>query len=290
MKRQLKIILIFFTSIIGRITAQFQSQNYLTPEIDHVLIAVNNLDSAKKEYEKYGFTVVYGGTKKKALNALIFLYDGTVIELIGKDRLPSVYTFLNKVRLTSLFGIMKDRITAFRKVPVGLFNYCLYTENLDSTYKYLKQHDLKVAKQVSFSRLREDKIKIKWELVGSFPYDLPFFIKNYIPSRLSVTTYTTHKNMTIAIDTLVIETNSFDKYSKIYNLIYNQVPQVIQKNNVRTLTYILLKQNVVLQETIIVHSFFTKKDQSAPVRISVKCKKNSEIKENKINTFITLTN
>lgn len=267
-----------------------QSQNCPIHKIDHVLIAVNDLDSAKLEYERFGFTVVYGGSTKKALNALIFLKDGSVIELIGKDRLPFVYTLLNKLRFTKFFGMMKDRITAFRNLPAGLFNYCLYAENLDSTYKYLKKSGLKVAKPVAFARLREDKIKTKWELVGSFPYDLPFFINNYNPSRLSDTAYITHKNKAMSIDTLVIETNSFDKYSKIYNTIYNQVPQVILNNNVRTSTYKLLKQNVVLQESSIVHSFFTKKDQSAPVRISVKSDKSSEIKLEKLNEFINLTN
>lgn len=286
----LKIITLFLLSLFLNMESYSQSQNYLIPKIDHVLIAVNNLDSAKIEYEKYGFTVVYGGKEKKAFNALIFLRDGSVIELIGKDRLPSLYTFLNKLRIIKLFGIMKDRITAFRNLPAGLFNYCLYTENLDSTYEYLKQNGLKVSKPVSFSRHREDEIKIRWELVGMFPYDLPFFIENYNPSRLSDTANTSHKNNAIAIDTLIIETNAFNKYVKIYNVIYNQTPQVSLNNSVRTSTYKLTEQYVILKEASIVHSFFSKKDLSAPVKISVKCDQRSEMKPEKVNEFITLTN
>lgn len=267
-----------------------QSPYYLTPKIDHVLIAVNNLDSAKLEYEKYGFTVVYGGSAKKAFNALIFLRDGSLIELIGKDRLPLVYTFLNKLRFTKLFGIMKDRITAFRNLPVGLFNYCLYTESLDSTFKYLKRNGLTVAKPVSFSRLREDNTKVRWELVGMFPYDLPFFIENYRPSRLSDSAYLIHKNKAIAIDTLMIETNSFDKYFKIYNIIYNQIPEVQLNSNIRISIYKLSKQYVVLKETTSVNTFFKKNDGSAPVQISVKCEKGSETTPKKVNEFIRLTN
>lgn len=287
---QLKIIILFLLSLFLSVKLHSQSQNYLTPKIDHVLITVKNLDSAKLEYEKYGFTVVYGGSTKKAFNTLIFIRDVSVIELIGKDRLPFVYTFLNKLRFKKLFGMMKDRITAFRNLPVGLFNYCLYTESLDSTYKYLKRNGLKVAKPVSFSRLREDKIKIKWELVGSFPYDLLFFIKDYSPTRLRDSTYLIHKNKAIAIDTLVIETNTFDKYVKIYNVIYNQTPQMLLNNNVRTLTYKLPEQYVILKEASIVHSFFSKKDQSAPIKISVRCGQPLEIEQKKVNEFITLTN
>jgi hypothetical protein len=266
-----------------------QGTSYVNLKIDHVLINVNNLDSAKKAYENYGFTVVYGGSPTKALNALIFLRDGTVIELIGKDRLPYLYTLLNKLRITKLFGIMKDRIASFKNAPVGLFNYCLYTENLNSTYKYLKQKGLKVSSPISLSRLREDKIKINWNLVGSFPYDLPFFIENYSPSRLSDVIYTVHKNKAIALDSLVIETTSFDKYYNNYNIIYNQVPKIHLNNNIRRSTYKLTDQAIILQETTIIRSVFTKKDQSIPIRFFVKCDSNSDVKSYKVNEFITLT-
>ncbi len=253
------------------------------------MIAVNNLDSAIIEYERYGFTVVYGGAAKKAFNALIFLRDGTAIELIGKDRLPYPYTFLNKLRITNLFGMMKDRIAAFRNIPPGLFNYCLYTENLNSTYKYLKQLDLRVAKPVSFSRLRDDMVKIKWELIGTYPYDLPFFIGAYTPARLSDATSALHKNKAIAIDSIIIATNSFDKYYQTYNIIYNQIPIVQMNNNKRFSIYKLGSQFVVLQEATEIHSFFTKKDQSYPVRFSIKCERDSCIKTDRLNNFIMLT-
>lgn len=266
-----------------------QHPNYSKPKIDHILIAVNNLDSAKAEYEKYGFTVIYAGSSKKALNALIFLKDGTAIELIGKDRLPALYTFLNKLRITRLFGMMKDRIAAFRNLPSGLFNYCLHSDNLDATYHYLKQNRIKVAKPVSFSRLRNDMKKIKWELVGTFPYDLPFFIDSYTPGRLSDTMYTKHKNKAIAIDGIVIKTNSFDNYYKMYNAIYAQIPVVGFKNNLRTSIYKLMDQYIVLQEDVVIHSVFTKKDRSAPVQFLIKCEEGSEIKFSQLNSFITLT-
>lgn len=265
-----------------------QNQSYQNPKIDHILIAVDNLDSAIVEYKNYGFTVIYAGSSKDALNALIFLRDGTAIELIGKDRFPHIFTFLNNIRFTRLFGIMKDRISAFRDIPVGLFNYSLYTEDLHLTYKYLKFNGLKVAKPVSFTRQREDLINIKWELIGLFPNDLPFFIGNYSPSRLSDTSFIIHKNHAVAIDSLVIETNSFDKYYQIYNVIYNQKPQIHQKDTFRTCIYRLIDNYVILQEDIQIHSFFTKKDQSAPIRVSIKCEGSSYLKPGKLNDFITL--
>jgi hypothetical protein len=272
------------------ISSHSQNACYPKPKIDHILVVVNNLDSAKVEYEKYGFTVIYAGSSQKALNALIFLKDGTAIELIGKDRLPPVYTFLNKLRITRLFGIMKDRIATFRNLPTGLFNYCLHSDNLDSTFQNLKCNLLEVDKPVSFSRLRDDMQKIRWDLVGTFPYDLPFFIGNYIPSRLSDTVYTYHRNKAIAIDGIVIETNSFDKYYQMYNVIYDQIPKIILNDNMRIATYKLTDQYIVLQEAAHVHSIFTKRDKSVPVRFSLKCEQGSEIKFNQVNSFISLIN
>jgi hypothetical protein len=290
LKNQFRYIALILLALFMGTISYSQKTNYSTPKIDHILIAVRNLGSAKAEYEKLGFTVVYAGSPKKALNALIFLKDGTAIELIGQDRLPFIYTFLNKLRITRLFGKMKDRVAAFRDLPTGLFNYCLYSDNLNLIYQKLKQNKIKVDKPVSFSRLRNDLQKITWKLDGTFPYDLPFFIENYTPSRLSDSAFSAHGNKAIAINGIVIETSSFDRYYQMYNVIYNQIPKIILDNNMRMSTYILTNQYVVLQETPDVRSIFTKDDKSAPVRFFLRCEKASEIKYRQVNSFITLEN
>jgi len=122
----------------------------------HILIAVENLADSKKEYEGYGFTVVYGGTEKDTYSTFIFLKDSTLIELVGKDRSPRLFAFLNKLRITRLFSLMKDRITGFRKIKARVFNYCLYSNNLNSTHYCLKQNGIKAVPLKIFSRFRED--------------------------------------------------------------------------------------------------------------------------------------
>ena len=52
--------------------------------IDHIVIAVPDLDVARKSYEALGFTVVPGGRHPVGThNALIAFADGAYVELIA---------------------------------------------------------------------------------------------------------------------------------------------------------------------------------------------------------------
>lgn len=238
--------------------------------IDHVLIAVPDLKAAKAEYEKYGFKVVYGGTEKKALNALIFLRDGTLIELIGKDRFPKYYSLLSGIGITRLLGLMKDRIAKFRKAPDGLFNYCLYVHDLDSTYTHFKENGIKCNKPIQLKRKREDGMTIKWSLVGTKPYDLPFFINDYTPPRLSDSTLLSHNNGAVGIDSLVVITDRFEFYVKVYNTLYNRSPYISGTLGSRKAEYVLSQQSVILSETTVPFTTFRKKQHSVPVKVYLK--------------------
>lgn len=254
--------------------------------VDHVLIAVPDLDAAKAEYEKYGFTVVYGGTEKKALNALIFLKDGTLIELIGKDRFPKYYSLLSGIGITRLPGLMKDRIAKFRKAPDGLFNYCLYARDLDSTYAHIKKSGIKCSRPVQLKRKREDGITTKWSLVGTKPYDLPFFINDYTPPRLSDSSLTEHVNGASGIDSLEVVTDRFDFYVKEYNTIYNQMAYISGSQGSRKAKYVLSGQKIILSETTASFKTFSKKEHSVPVKVYLKNKDKGTKKE--INPYLSL--
>ena len=52
--------------------------------IDHIVIVVNDLEQAAKDYEQLGFTVVPGGKHPVGShNSLISLADGSYIEIIA---------------------------------------------------------------------------------------------------------------------------------------------------------------------------------------------------------------
>lgn len=273
----------FISCVLLLFASQVFAQN---THIDHVLIAVPDLEAAKAEYENYGFKVVYGGTDKKALNALIFLSDRTLIELIGKDRFPKYYSLLSGIGITRLLGLMKDRIAKFRKAPEGLFNYCLYARDLDSTYTYLKKNGIKCNKPVQLKRKREDGMTTKWSLVGTKPYDLPFFINDYTPPRLSDSTLLTHNNGAAGIDSLIVTTDRFEFYVKVYNTLYNMSPYISGTPGLRKAEYILSHQSVILSESTGPFTTFRKKQHSVPVKVYLKNLNKSNKKE--LNSYLNL--
>ena len=245
-------------------------------KIDHVLIAVECLDSAVRQYESYGFKVVYGGSEKKALNALIFLKDGTLIELIGQDRFPLAYKLLNSARATLLFGRMKDRITSFPNVPAGFFNYCLYSNDIDEYYLYLKRQGIKVDKAKRFRRKREDGVTIQWELLGTSPYDLPFIISDYTPQRLTDSSYTIHSNNAIGIGSIIVETSDFTSYYNHYCVLYQQKPEIKIKNNERCSEFSVGSSAIVLTESNNHKVYFSKRDKSCTSFFIIKCSKQNQ--------------
>lgn len=265
----------------------FSSYSQVT-HIDHILIAVDDLEKAKMEYEKYGFNVRDGGIDKKSLNAIIFLKDGTLIELIGKDRFPGYYTVLNKIRVSRLLGLMKDRISQFPKAPTILFNYCLYSTDLDSTYLKLKANKIKCDKPIQLQRKRDDGVIIQWQLIGTYPYDLPFFINDYSPSRLSDTSFQNHPIGVQGIDSLEVMTNSFDSYMQIYNLIYGGSPAATGVMGTRIVRYQLKDQIVILRENNTLFLTFNPGEKSIPVRVYLNSGGEKAGRRKQINQFLEI--
>lgn len=185
-------------------------------KLDHLLIAAPELAAAKAAFERLGFSVVYGGRANRSLNALIFLRDGTLIELIGQDRFPSIVSAFRKVGVTRLFGLMIDRIAAFPSVPPGLFNCSLYSSDLRATYLRLSASGIAVGKPRRLKRRRDDNVPLSWELLGTAPYDLPFIIGDYHPSRLSDERNLVHANGATGIASLTIACADLERYVEIY--------------------------------------------------------------------------
>lgn len=280
-----KFIVILLTLVSG-LNAQ-DTMRTTNLKIDHLLIAVDNLDSAKRQYESYGFNVVYGGEEETSLNALIFLKDGTAIELVGKDRFPKLWKIFNSLRFTAIFGIMKDRITTFPKIREGFFNYSLYSDNLENTYKHLNKNKFIVDKPVRFSRHRNDSVKIQWELIGTKPYDLPFIIGDYTPSRLSDSIFVEHKNKAVAIDSIVVETIAVDEYIEIYTLLYQISPDIESKNGQKTAYFKIGNITLKLQEVARINSYF-KRSLSNTKSFTIKCEHTGKHGVTNLNPYIQL--
>lgn len=133
--------------------------------IDHVVIAVRNLERAVGDYRSAGFTVTAGGEHTNGVthNALIAFPDGAYFELIAwKD--PDAFQNTDWWR----------RLQAGE----GFIDYALRTDDLDAEVSRLRKAGLDVPDPEVGGRLRPDGQRVEWRNLrfgpGSSP-SLPFY-------------------------------------------------------------------------------------------------------------------
>ncbi|MEJ7839242.1 MAG: VOC family protein [Thermomicrobiales bacterium] len=131
--------------------------------IDHIVIAVNDLDTTSRDFAAAGFTVVPGGEHHsgKSANLLVAFQDGTYFELIA-------------------FGDVNDPesgpwAVALRGSGEGLVDFALRTEDLDAEVEALTAAGLTVIGPVAGGRMRPDGQRIDWRTVRFEEDGLPFY-------------------------------------------------------------------------------------------------------------------
>lgn len=143
--------------------------------IDHVLIAVDDLELAVEVYERLGFQVVRGGKHPQmgTHNALVPLADGTYLELVGiwdlelaQQANPAIVETLQK----------ENRLARF----------VLASDNLDSDVIAMRARGFDIGDAQAGERERPDGAKVAWR--AAFPPDtrFPFVIQDVTPRELRV--------------------------------------------------------------------------------------------------------
>ncbi|MEM7800146.1 MAG: VOC family protein, partial [Chloroflexota bacterium] len=90
-------------------------------KLGHILLKVDDLDEAVKEYTEKGFTVEYG-KKKNPYNALIYFAEGPYLELFHRSGMPSFAKLILK-----LIGkkALVDRLNRWDNAKPGLIGVAL---------------------------------------------------------------------------------------------------------------------------------------------------------------------
>lgn len=141
-------------------------------KLGHILIKVNDLDEAVKEYTEKGFTVEYG-KKKNPYNALIYFAEGPYLELFHNSGMPSfakrILAFVGKKALI-------HRLDTWENSQEGLIAVALETDrfDVDIEQQILDEANLKYFKARSG---RTDTKGRKLRFLGIMPDDMeiPFF-------------------------------------------------------------------------------------------------------------------
>jgi catechol 2,3-dioxygenase-like lactoylglutathione lyase family enzyme len=172
-------------------------------DIDHIVIAVPDLATAIKNYQRLGFTVVPGGRHPVGThNGLIALADGSYIELI------SFYCDNPKHRWWD----------ALQKGG-GLVDFCMQTDDLAGDTAKLRNAGVEIDDPVPWSRARPDGYQLKWLL--SLARDghrgvAPFLIQDETPRAERVPRETSHENGATGIGAVIVAVNELPVVQRWY--------------------------------------------------------------------------
>jgi catechol 2,3-dioxygenase-like lactoylglutathione lyase family enzyme len=171
--------------------------------IDHIVIVVNELESAIATFTSAGFSVVHGGKHPIGThNALIAFADGSYLELIA---------FVKPVPAHP-WQIALDK-------GGGIIDFCMRTDDLTATVDSLRRAGAKIADPSPLTRDRPDGYHLSWVLaIPEAPYNgqVPFLIKDDTPRDERVPRERSHRNGATGISTLAIAVNDLGTTSCYY--------------------------------------------------------------------------
>jgi catechol 2,3-dioxygenase-like lactoylglutathione lyase family enzyme len=159
--------------------------------IDHIVIVVNDLEQAAKDYEQLGFTVVPGGKHPVGShNALISFADGSYMEIIAFYREAPDHRWWDPLQRGE-----------------RLVDFCMQTNDLQGDTRKLRAAGVAINDPVPWSRTRPDGYELKWLLSlaqGSHRGVAPFLIQDVTPREERIPQTFDHKNGAIGIGTVTV--------------------------------------------------------------------------------------
>jgi catechol 2,3-dioxygenase-like lactoylglutathione lyase family enzyme len=140
--------------------------------LDHVVIAVDDLDRAVADYQSLGFTVYPGGVHHGGVshNALVVLADGAYFEIIAYRQAAPDNRWWQV--LTS--------------AGEGVVDFAVLPENTERDFRDAQARGLDVEGPMPGGRLRPDGARLDWQIVRPATTDLPFWCGDVTPRELRV--------------------------------------------------------------------------------------------------------
>jgi catechol 2,3-dioxygenase-like lactoylglutathione lyase family enzyme len=160
--------------------------------IDHLVIAVSNLEAATADYRGLGFTVVPGGrhTGVGTYNALIAFADASYIELIG------------------FYEPRPDhRWWAPLQRGGGLVDFCLQTDDLVADLQALRRAGVDIGDPEPRHRTRPDGVEVRWKFAlarGPHRGVAPFIIADVTGRDTRVPAERSHANGVTGVGTVTV--------------------------------------------------------------------------------------
>lgn len=177
--------------------------------IDHLVIVVNDLEQAARDYRQLGFTVVPGGQHPVGShNVLISFEDGSYLEIIAFYREAIDHRWWDPL-----------------KKGERLVDFCFQTNDLRGDTGKLQQAGVAINKPVPWSRKRPDGFELKWLLslaTGSHRGVAPFLIEDVTARGERIPQEFGHANNILGIAKVVVAVGELARTGKWYGALLGQ--------------------------------------------------------------------
>ncbi len=187
--------------------------------IDHIVIVVRELETAKRSYEKLGFTVVPGGRHPVGThNVLISFADGAYIEIIAFYRANPGHRWWKPLQKGE-----------------GLVDFCMQTDDLAGDTAKLRSAGVGIDDPVPWSRARPDGYQLKWVLsLAREPHRgvAPFLIQDETPRDERVPRETTHKNGAVGIGTVTVAVDDLQNVRSWYRAVLGYDGEPLERGDI----------------------------------------------------------
>ncbi len=185
--------------------------------IDHVVILVENLEAAKNDYTKLGFTVVTGGEHAGGAthNALIAFADGTYLELIAFKRESPDHRWWRHAAIGE-----------------GLIDFALLPTAIADDIAAARTRGLDMQGPEAGGRIKPDGVEIRWENGTPLTPDLPFLCADVTSRNLRVPAATQHPNNVTGIARLGVAVEDIVESTARYQALLGIEPQIVQESSV----------------------------------------------------------
>jgi len=184
--------------------------------IDHLVVAVPDLDKAVQSYARLGFTVVPGGRHPVGThNALIAFADGAYVELIAFYEPNPAHKWWEPLRKGG-----------------GLVDYCMQTDDLRGDTAAFRKAGVEIDDPSPLSRKRPDGYELHWVLSiprGPHRGVAPFLIEDETPRDERVPRQHAHPNQVTGIRTVTVAVEDPTVAQRWYAQVLGQPGQRVER-------------------------------------------------------------
>ncbi|MDQ5825154.1 MAG: VOC family protein [Chloroflexota bacterium] len=185
--------------------------------LDHIVILVDDLDLASRDYTDLGFSVVVGGKHADGIsqNALIAFEDGSYLELLN---------FLSPPPEGHLFA----RGTQSAE---GIVSYALLPDDIEADIARARQDGLHIRGPIRGGRLRPDGLEIAWQTGRTDHPALPFLCADLTSRDLRVPhgPAQRHPNGVTGIAQVEVLVDDLDEAARLYGALLGDTAEVARE-------------------------------------------------------------